>query len=70
MKRKNVVKGEFIVAKNKHGGTGLGNVLTKGQGYRVALVESEPHYGDLFCAIYVDDDNVYWVDPQHFRKQK
>ena len=69
MKRKNIVQGKFIVAKNKHGGSGLGNVLTKGQGYKVTVVESEPYYGDLFCAIQVDED-VFWVDPQHFRKKK
>ena len=69
MKRKNVVKGEFIIAKNKHGGAGLSAVLTKGQGYRVIVVESEPYYGDLFCAIEVED-KVFWVDPRHFRKQK
>jgi hypothetical protein len=70
MKRKNVVVDEYIIAKNKHGGAGSGNMLTKGQGYKVAFVESEPYYGDLFCAIQVGDDNVFWVDPQHFRKQK
>ena len=69
MKRKNVVKGEFIIAKNKHGGAGLGAVLTTGQGYRVLLVESEPYAGDLFCAIELRGE-VFWVDPQHFRKQK
>ena len=70
MKRKNIVEGEFIIAKNKHGGSGLGNVLTKGQGYEVTHVESEPYRGDLFCAVQVDDDAVFWVDPRHFRKQK
>ena len=70
MKRKNVVKGEFIVAKNKHGGAGLGAVVTAGQGYRVIVVESEPYDGDLFCAIQVGDGHVFWVDPRHFRKQK
>ena len=70
MKRKNVVKGEFIVAKNKHGGAGMGGVLTKGQGYKVTRVESEPYFGDFFCAIQVDDEDIFWVDPQHFRKQK
>ena len=70
MKRKNVVKGEFIVAKNKHGGASMGNTLTKGQGYRVIFVESEPYFGHLFCAIQVEDECMYWVDPQHFRKQK
>ena len=69
MKRINVVKGEFIIAKNKHGGIGLSAVLTKGQGYRVIVVEDEPYDGDLFCAIQVED-MVFWVDPQHFRKQK
>lgn len=69
MKRKNVVKGEFIVAKNKHGGARMGAKLTKGQGYRVIVVEDEPYVGDLFCAIEVED-KVFWVDPQHFRKQK
>lgn len=70
MKRKNIVEGEFIIAKNKHGGAGLGDVLTKGQGYKVTFVEAEPYYGDLFCAIQVEDADVFWVDPQHFRKQK
>ena len=70
MKRKNVVKGEFIIAKNKHGGAGAGAVLTKGQGYRVIVVEDEPYVGDLFCAVQADDDYMFWVDPQHFRKQK
>ena len=69
MKRKNVVKGEFIIAKNNHGGAGVGKVLTKGQGYKVMFVESEPYDGDFFCAIQVED-KVFWVDPQHFRKQK
>ena len=70
MKRINVVKGEFIVAKNKHGGAGEGAVLTKGQAYKVTSVEPLTYGGDLFCAIQVDDDDVFWVDPQHFRKQK
>ena len=69
MKRKNVVKGEFIVAKNNHGGARMGAKLTKGQGYRVTFVEDEGFFGDLFCAIEVED-KVFWVDPQHFRKQK
>lgn len=70
MKRKNVVKGEFIIAKNKHGGSGEGDVLTKGQGYKVTAVEAEPYGGDLFCAVEVEDDDIFWVDPQHFRKRK
>lgn len=70
MKRKNIVEGEFIIAKNKHGGAGEGDVLTKGQGYKVTAVEPLTYRGDLFCAIQVDDDDVFWVDPQHFRKQK
>ena len=69
MKRKNVVKGEFIVAKNNHGGARMGAKLTKGQGYRVTVVEDEPYYGALFCAIELED-KVFWVDPRHFRKQK
>ena len=70
MKRKNIVNGALIFAKNKHGGADLGDVLTKGQGYKVTYVESEPYLGDLFCAIQVGDDDTFWVDPQHFRKQK
>ena len=70
MKRKNVVEGEFIIAKNKHGGACMGAQLTKGRGYRVTCVESEPYDGDLFCAIQVGDGHVFWVDPRHFRKQK
>ena len=69
MKRKNIVQGEFIVAKNKYGGAGVGKVLTKGQGYKVMTVESESYYGDFFCTIQVED-NVFWVDRKHFRKQK
>ena len=69
MKRKNIVKGEFIIAKNKHGGACLGDVLTKGQGYKVTAVEAEPYGGDLFCAVEVEDDDIFWVDPQHFRKR-
>ena len=70
MKRKNVIKGEFIVAKNKHGGAGLGDVVTAGQGYRVNCIESEPYFGNLFCAIQVEDNDMLWVDQKHFRKQK
>ena len=70
MKRKNIVNGALIFAKNKHGGAGLGDVLTKGQSYRVTVVEDEPYYGDLFCAIQVEDDCMFWVDPKHFHKQK
>lgn len=70
MKRKNVVKGEYIIAKNKHGGAGLGHTLQKGRAYKVTVVESEPYRGDLFCAIQLEDDGMFWVDPQHFRKQK
>ena len=71
MKRKNVVVGEYIVAKNKHGGSRMGAKLTEGQGYRVVLVEDEPYHGNLFCAIQRDGvKSRFWVDPKHFRKQK
>lgn len=70
MKRKNVKVGQFIIAKNTHGG-GAGHLLTTGVAYKVRTIERSDYSGRLYCQIHLKDNpeqDTLWVDPKHFRK--
>lgn len=70
MKRKNVKVGQFIVAKNTHGG-GAGNLLTKGETYKVRTIERTDYSGSLYCQVHLENNpnkDTLWVDPKYFHK--
>lgn len=75
MKLEDIKVGQFIVAKDVHGGDInmyiVSTVLTKGEAYEVVALDVDEGYPEQPIAIKVPNGNPkFWVDPTAFRAQE